>query len=154
MTPEALTVLADTTDTEHAYRGKVSIYPFAQGGKFWRASLLADAIAQAADGSMHYASMRYHEDADGNPKEGFRELRGALTFVVENGRTFIERSGNRWEVIETRATRIGLLVYGALGFDCWPELDASEAELDEIRARYVAKFGDERADHYDPRGTA
>lgn len=93
-------ILEDREEVMSAYRGKAYLWPFAQGGKYWRES---DVVALpgriATEGPMHFAAISYIEDAAGAPKWGYRELRGALTITVDEGRALLRSSGQHWHVI-------------------------------------------------------
>ncbi len=94
------TVLEDGEETVSAYRGKAYLWPFAQGGKYWReADVVALRDRIAAEGPMHFAAISYIEDAAGALKWGYREIRGALTVTVDEGRVLLHSSGHHWHVI-------------------------------------------------------
>lgn len=92
-------VLADHDDPPQRYRGKVRAEPFVQGGHYWREAAPADILRQhESAGPAHFAALRYVEDERGEPKGGHRELRGALRVWREDGRIWIGRDAEKWEL--------------------------------------------------------
>lgn len=92
-------VLAEHADPPTRYRGKVRVEPFVQGGQYWRETEPAAILRQhETAGAAHFAGIRYVEDAHGEPKEGYRELRGALRVYAEDGRVYLARDAERWEL--------------------------------------------------------
>lgn len=95
------TVLAYKGEAPPLYKGKAYLYPFAQGGAYWRESDVSKLADQAAsEGPIHYAGIRYIEDGDGKPKAGRREIRGLLVVREDaDGRVFLRRDESEWEVV-------------------------------------------------------
>lgn len=110
MTPDILsTVLAYDGEAPPLYRGKAYLYPFAQGGAYWRESDVSKLAAQAAsEGPIHYAALSYIEDGDGKPKMGSREIRGMLVVREDaEGRVFLRRDESEWEVVTAPSCECG-----------------------------------------------
>lgn len=93
-------VLAYEGEAPPLRKGKAYLYPFAQGGEFWResdVSRLAERVS--AGGPIHYAALWYIEDGDGNPKSGRRDVRGRITVREDAGRVFLRLDESEWEVV-------------------------------------------------------
>lgn len=101
MTPDILaTVLAYEGEAKPLYKGKAYLYPFAQGGEYWREwDVLKLAERAATEGPIHYAAISYIEDGDGQPKMGSREVRGRITVREDGARVFLRRDESEWEVV-------------------------------------------------------
>lgn len=93
-------VLALDGEAEPIYRGRAYLWPFAQGGEYWREVDPARLLERA---DMHFAGLWYAEDGDGRPKRGYRELRGKLVAEVRGGRVTVRRDQDFW-VIEKAPT--------------------------------------------------
>lgn len=104
MTPEELRagVLDDRPEVTSVYRGKVYLFPFAQGGEYWReADVTKLAERCKSEGPMHYASLVYIEDAEGKTKTGGRNVRGALTVSQDGDRVLLHSDAYHWHVVTT-----------------------------------------------------
>lgn len=93
-------VLALEGEAAPIYRGRAYLWPFAQGGMYWREVDPAKLIERTG---MHFAGLYYLEDGEGRPKRGVRELRGALFAEVRGGRVTVRRDQDFW-VIEKAPT--------------------------------------------------
>ncbi len=94
------TVLAETDDPPTHYRGKVRAEPFVQGGHYWRELDPEEVLRKhTTEGSAHFAGLAYVEDEHGEPKRGYRELRGDLKVWKEGGRIYLGRDAERWELV-------------------------------------------------------
>lgn len=109
MTTDILaTVLAYEGEAPPLYRGKAYLYPFAQGGAYWREWDVSKLAEQAAaNGPIHYAALSYIEDGDGQPKVGSRELRGRITVREDGGRVFLRRDESEWEIVTAPGCECG-----------------------------------------------
>lgn len=93
-------VLQNHDDPPTVYRGKVRVSPFIQGGHYWRTNIPEDALlAQDTKGEAHFAGLQYVEDERGQSKSGYRELRGQLKLWQADGKVWLGRDAERWELV-------------------------------------------------------
>lgn len=95
------TVLAYEGEAPPLRKGKAYLYPFAQGGQYWREHRVSELVKAVAEGGVaHYAGLSYIEDGEGQPKRGYREIRGWITAREDaDGRVFLRLDESEWEVV-------------------------------------------------------